>query len=459
MIMQNYGLKKMVTTKTKTVYICNECGEKSIQWTGKCIACGAWNSLAEIAFSKSSGIAKKSSNAKVACLADVLPEINDRIATGLSELDYVLGGGLVSDSVVLIGGDPGIGKSTLLLQAIANLSKKHISLYVTGEESLNQVAMRAGRIGVDAAKCRVLAETSLENILAAAAEVNPSVMIIDSIQTMCAEELGAQAGSVSQVRCCADHLVSYAKKNNVAIILVGHVTKDGSIAGPRVLEHMVDCVLYFEGQNDNRFRALRAVKNRFGAVGELGVFAMTDQGLKTVANPSAIFLSNQQTKVSGRVVMVTWEGTRPLLIEVQALVDTTHLPQSRRLTVGVDNNRLNMLLAVVNKHAGIVTYDQDVFVNAVGGVKLTETGADVAIIAAVLSSLRDRVMPMNRVMFGEVGLTGEVRPVPGGQMRIKEAARLGFTSAIVPAANAPKQQIAGMEIFAIETIADLVDLI
>ena len=449
----------MATTKTKTAYVCNECGEKSIQWTGKCTACGAWNSLEEIKVSKVTGKTKSARAHEVSYLADVTPEIKDRIATGLSELDYVLGGGLVSDSVVLIGGDPGIGKSTLLLQAIANLSQQHTALYVTGEESLNQVAMRAGRIGVDAANCRVLAETSLENVLATAKDIKPQVMVVDSIQTMCAEELSAQAGSVSQVRCCADQLVSYAKQNNMAIILVGHVTKDGSIAGPRVLEHMVDCVLYFEGQNDNRYRALRAVKNRFGAVGELGVFAMTDQGLKTVSNPSAIFLSNQQTKVAGRVVMVTWEGTRPLLIEVQALVDTTHLPQSRRLTVGVDSNRLNMLLAVVNKHAGIVTYDQDVFVNAVGGVKLTETGADVAIITAVLSSLRDRIMPMNRVVFGEVGLTGEVRPVPGGQMRIKEAARLGFTSAIVPKANAPKHKIEGMEIFAIETISDLVDLI
>ena len=456
MIMQNYGWKEMVSSKTKTAFVCEECGEQFIQWTGKCTSCGAWSSLKEITIAKGSTKKQTKTTVTASYLSEVKTAAEDRIGTGISELDHVLGGGLVSDSVVLLGGDPGIGKSTLLLQALASLSQDNATLYITGEESLNQVAMRAKRLGVDAATCRLLAETNLETILTTAKNLKPDVLVIDSIQTICSEELAAQAGSVSQVRYCADQLVAYAKHNRVAIILVGHVTKEGSLAGPRVLEHMVDCVLYFESQNDNRFRALRAVKNRFGAVNELGVFAMTDQGLRTVANPSAIFLSNQQSNVAGRVVMVTWEGTRPLLIEVQALVDSTHLPQARRLTVGVDHNRLNMLLAVLNKHAGIVTYDQDVFLNAVGGVKLAETGADVAIITAVLSSLRDKVLPMDRVVFGEVGLTGEIRPVPGGEMRLKEAGRLGFTSAIVPTANAPKQKIPGMHVTAVETVAELV---
>ena len=446
----------MPAVKNKKKYICDACGAIALQWTGKCGDCGAWSSMQETAVVSK---ASKNSAAAPICMDAIQFSEHSRLTTGIGELDYVLGGGLVSDSVVLIGGDPGIGKSTLLLQAIANLAQESTCLYVTGEESLAQVAMRAKRLGVDCSDCQLLAETSLANVLAIAMQLKPKVIVCDSIQTMCNAEISSQAGSVSQLRACADQLVSYAKAHGVAIFLVGHVTKEGVLAGPRVLEHMVDCVLYFEGQNDHRFRALRAVKNRFGAVGELGVFAMTDQGLKTVANPSAIFLSHQQSQVSGRVVMVTWEGTRPLLIEVQALVDATHLPQARRLTVGMDANRLNMLLAVLNRHAGIITYDQDVYLNAVGGVRLIETGADVAMITAVVASLRNKVLPLDRVVFGEIGLTGEIRPVPGGQMRIKEASRLGFKSAIVPAANMPKRKLPDFEVFGVNTIAELVDII
>lgn len=443
--------------KVKVKFVCSSCQSEYPKWQGQCHECKEWNTLDEVIQSK--GKVKKSIGgiSELQCLDDINLSETPRIQTQISELDYVLGGGLVSDSVVLIGGDPGIGKSTLLLQVMANISKHSCVLYVTGEESLQQVAMRSTRLGLDASSCHVMAHTQLEDIIAQAKSLQPQVIVIDSIQTMVSVDVTSGAGSVSQIRECGEQLVQFAKKNGLAIILVGHVTKEGTLAGPRVLEHMVDCVLYFESQEDQRFRALRAVKNRFGSVGELGVFAMSDQGLKTVSNPSAIFLSHTSMSVPGRVVLVSWEGSRPLLIEVQALVDESPLPQPRRLTVGFEQNRLNMLLAIANKHAGFSTYDQDVFINAVGGVRLIETGADVAVMLSIVSSFKNKPFPSNTVVFGELGLTGEIRPVPGGQMRLKEAKHLGFKRAIAPRANCPKKPIPGLTIYPVNSISELID--
>ncbi|MGV8992375.1 MAG: DNA repair protein RadA [Thiobacillus sp.] len=439
--------------KTKTIYTCTECGGALPKWQGQCPHCNAWNTLVEtIAESAKPRYQSLAASSAVQYLHDVEASEESRIPTQIGELDRVLGGGLVPGGVVLIGGDPGIGKSTLLLQALAGLSGQRKTLYVSGEESARQVAMRARRLDLPEANMPVLPEIRLEAILAQLVDLKPEVAVIDSIQTVYSEALTSAPGSVAQVRECAAQLTRHAKQTGTVIILVGHVTKEGAIAGPRVLEHIVDTVLYFEGDTGSSFRLVRAFKNRFGAVNEIGVYAMTEKGLKGVSNPSAIFLSRHREPVPGSCVLVTQEGTRPLLVEIQALVDSSHAPSPRRLSVGLEQNRLAMLLAVLHRHAGIACFDQDVFVNAVGGVKITEPAADLAVLAAIVSSLRSQPLPENMVMFGEVGLAGEIRPVQRGQERLKEAAKLGFTQAIVPAANKPKHKIAGMEIHAVQRL-------
>jgi DNA repair protein RadA/Sms len=443
--------------KSKTVYTCTECGGESPKWTGQCPHCQAWNtlveSLPERPASRYQGLADPS---RIATLADVEAQEAPRRSTGVDELDRVLGGGLVRGAVVLLGGDPGIGKSTLLLQALARLSADAPVLYVSGEESAQQVALRARRLGLDGGGVSLLAEIQLERILATLEARKPEVAVIDSIQTVYSEALTSAPGSVAQVRECAAQLTRFAKTSGCALVMVGHVTKEGALAGPRVLEHMVDCVLYFEGDTHSSFRLVRAIKNRFGAVNELGVFAMTEKGLRGVSNPSALFLSQHGDPVPGACVMVTQEGTRPLLVEVQALVDDAHAPNPRRLSVGLEQNRLALLLAVLHRHAGVACFDQDVFVNAVGGVKIDEPAADLPVLLAIVSSLRNRALPAKLVAFGEVGLAGEVRPVQRGQERLKEAAKLGFTKAIVPKANRPKQPIEGLEVIGVERIGDAV---
>ncbi|MGN6581576.1 MAG: DNA repair protein RadA [Bordetella sp.] len=444
--------------KSRTVFVCSECGGTSLKWQGKCPHCNAWNTLDEtVEATASSGgshrYAPLAASAPVRSLADIEARETPRQPTGLDEFDRVLGGGLVPGAVVLIGGDPGIGKSTLLLQALASLSEAVPVLYVTGEESAEQVALRARRLGLTTTdQVDLLAEIRLEAIQAAVAERKPAVAVIDSIQTLYSGELTAAPGSVSQVRECAAQLTRLAKQTGITIVMIGHVTKDGALAGPRVLEHIVDTVLYFEGDTHSSFRLVRAFKNRFGAVNELGVFAMTDRGLRGVANPSALFLSQHPQQVSGSCVMATQEGTRPLLVEVQALVDASHAPNPRRLTVGLEGNRLAMLLAVLHRHAGVSTYDQDVFVNAVGGVRITEPAADLPVLLAIMSSLRDKPLPRGLIAFGEVGLAGEIRPAPRGQERLREAAKLGFSTALIPKANAPKQAIEGLEIWAVDRL-------
>jgi DNA repair protein RadA/Sms len=390
--------------------------------------------------------------APVLSLADIEAIDVPRFGTGIEEFDRVLGGGLVAGGVVLIGGDPGIGKSTLLLQALANLAATRNTLYVSGEESGAQIALRARRLQVEAKDLKLQAEIQLEKILGTIADVRPEVAVIDSIQTVYSDALTSAPGSVAQVRECAAQLTRVAKQTGVTIILVGHVTKEGALAGPRVLEHIVDTVLYFEGDTQSSFRLVRAIKNRFGAINELGVFAMTEKGLKGVSNPSALFLSQHDSQVPGSCVMVTQEGTRPLLVEIQALVDTSHLPNARRLSVGLEQNRLAMLLAVLHRHAGIAAFDQDVFINAVGGVKITEPAADLAVLLAINSSMRSKPLPRGLVVFGEVGLAGEIRPAPRGQERLREAAKLGFSIAMIPKSNVPKQPIEGMTIVAVERI-------
>jgi DNA repair protein RadA/Sms len=389
-------------------------------------------------------------------LAQVQTREVERSSTGVSEFDRVLGGGLVAGQVVLIGGDPGIGKSTLLLQALAEMGATQQTLYVSGEESAEQVALRAQRLSLDAGAVQLLAEIQLERISAALEQHRPEVAVIDSIQTLYSEALTSAPGSVAQVRECAAQLTRHAKASGIALIIIGHVTKDGAIAGPRVLEHIVDTVLYFEGDPHSSFRLVRAIKNRFGAVNELGVFAMTEKGLRGVSNPSALFLSHHAQDVAGSCVLATLEGTRPLLVEIQALVDSAHAPNPRRLSVGLEQNRLAMLLAVLHRHAGIATFDADVFVNAVGGVRIQEPAADLAVVLAAVSSLTNRAIPGKVVTFGEIGLAGEVRPAPRGQDRLKEAAKLGFTRAIVPKANAPKNNIPGLEVIAVARIDEAV---
>jgi DNA repair protein RadA/Sms len=441
---------------SKTQFVCRECGAASAKWLGQCPACSAWNTLDEARLERApaSRFEAPGAPAKVEFLASVPVESSPRFATGLAEFDRVLGGGLVPGSVVLIGGDPGIGKSTLLLQALASLSQANKVLYVSGEESLGQVALRASRLGVDGSRLPMLAEISLERIGAAIQQHLPAVVVIDSIQTVFTEQLQSAPGSVAQVRDCAAQLTRMAKQQGVTVVMIGHVTKEGALAGPRVLEHMVDTVLYFEGDNHSTFRLVRAIKNRFGAVNELGVFAMTDRGLRPVNNPSAMFLSQHAQPVPGSCVLVTQEGTRPLLVEIQALVDTAHAPQPRRLSVGLDAARLALLLAVLHRHAGIQAFDQDVFVNAVGGVRISEPAADLAVVLAILSSLKNRALPPGLAVFGEIGLTGEIRPSPRGQERLREAVKLGFGKVIAPRANAPKKGIEGLEVIAADRIEE-----
>jgi DNA repair protein RadA/Sms len=443
--------------KAKTNYTCTECGGVANKWAGQCPACGQWNTLIETIVetggNRFSGTPQGlTQSAPVLSLADIDAVDVPRFGSGIEEFDRVLGGGLVPGGVVLIGGDPGIGKSTLLLQALANLSRTKNVLYVSGEESGAQIALRARRLQIDAKELKLQAEIQLEKVLNTLVEQKPQVVVIDSIQTMYSDALTSAPGSVAQVRECAAQLTRVAKQTGITMILVGHVTKEGALAGPRVLEHIVDTVLYFEGDTHSSFRLVRAVKNRFGAVNELGVFAMTEKGLKGVSNPSALFLSQHDNQVPGSCVMVTQEGTRPLLVEIQALVDTSHLPNARRLSVGLEQNRLAMLLAVLHRHAGIAAFDQDVFINAVGGVKITEPAADLAVLLAINSSMRNKPLPRGLVVFGEVGLAGEIRPAPRGQERLREAAKLGFSIAMIPKANAPKQPIEGMTIIAVERI-------
>jgi DNA repair protein RadA/Sms len=445
--------------KQKTNYTCSDCGGISSKWTGQCSACQQWNTLVETLV-EAPGLNRLSNpvykslaqTAPVLSLADIEAVDVPRFGTGIEEFDRVLGGGLVAGGVVLIGGDPGIGKSTLLLQALANISQLKSTLYVSGEESGAQIALRARRLAVEATELKLQAEIQLEKILGTLADLKPEVAVIDSIQTVYSDALSSAPGSVAQVRECAAQLTRVAKQTGITIILVGHVTKEGALAGPRVLEHIVDTVLYFEGDTQSSFRLVRAIKNRFGAVNELGVFAMTEKGLKGVSNPSALFLSSHDSAVPGSCVMVTQEGTRPLLVEIQALVDSSHLPNARRLSVGLEQNRLAMLLAVLHRHAGIAAFDQDVFINAVGGVKITEPAADLAVLLAINSSMRNKALPRGLVVFGEVGLAGEIRPAPRGQERLREAAKLGFSIAMIPKSNAPKQKIEGMTIVAVERI-------
>lgn len=446
--------------KVKTQYSCTSCGAVHHKWNGQCSDCNEWNTLEEVVAQESkpknprfTGYAGKIT--KVQSLKDVSLEKDPRTSTNMSELDRVLGGGLVNGSVVLIGGDPGIGKSTILIQALGSLPLLK-SLYVTGEESLQQVSLRAKRLDLPLDHLRLLTETSVEQILAQANIEKPELMVIDSIQTIYTEQLQSAPGSVSQIREATAQLTRFAKQTNTAMFIVGHVTKEGTLAGPRVLEHMVDTVLYFEGNPGERYRILRAVKNRFGAVNEIGVFAMTDTGLKGVSNPSAIFLSRHEEPVPGSVIMVTREGTRPLLVEVQALVDESHGAMPRRVALGLEQNRMAMLLAVMHRHGGISMFDQDVFVNVVGGVKITETAADLPLLLSALSSFRNQPLADDTVIFGEVGLAGEIRPVPNGEERLREAVKHGFKRAIVPKLNMPHKKIKGIEIFAAQRLEEVI---
>ncbi|MBI2295699.1 MAG: DNA repair protein RadA [Betaproteobacteria bacterium] len=442
--------------KAKSVYSCTECGGQVPKWQGQCPHCQAWNTLVETiaeATPASNRFGLVAEAGRLQRLSEVEAREEARVPTGIEEFDRVLGGGMVAGGVVLLGGDPGIGKSTLLLQSLAEVGRSRKVLYVSGEESPQQVALRSRRLGVDARGVHVLPEINLEKIQLALAAEKPEIAVIDSIQTLYSDELQSAPGSVAQVRECAAQLTRVAKTTGIAVVFIGHVTKEGALAGPRVLEHMVDTVLYFEGDTHSAFRLIRAFKNRYGAVNELGVFAMTEKGLKGVSNPSALFHDNQ---VAGSCVMVTQEGTRPMLVEIQALVDDAHAPNPRRLSVGLEQNRLALLLAVLHRHAGIACFDQDVFVNAVGGVKITEPAADLAVLMAIVSSLKGKPLPPKLVVFGEVGLAGEVRPVQRGQERLREAAKLGFTQALIPYANRPKQAIAGLEVTTVRRIEEAV---
>jgi DNA repair protein RadA/Sms len=451
--------------KAKTVYTCTECGGQSPKWQGQCPHCSEWNTLVETIVEASTSSAHRFSTMATGAgergvvqkLSAVKAADVPRKPTGIAEFDRVLGGGLVHGAVVLIGGDPGIGKSTLMLQALCTMSGASSVLYISGEESAQQIALRARRLALDTHDVKLLTEIELEKIQATIASEKPEIVVIDSIQTMYSSALTSAPGSVAQVRECAAQLTRFAKQSGTTVIFVGHVTKEGALAGPRVLEHMVDTVLYFEGDTHSSFRLIRAVKNRFGAVNEIGVFAMTEKGLREVTNPSAIFLSQHSNDVPGSCVMVTQEGSRPLLVEIQALVDEAHGMSPRRLSVGLEQNRLAMLLAVLHRHAGIACFDQDVFINAVGGVKIDEPGADLAVLLAIVSSLRNKPLPAKHVVFGEVGLAGEVRPVQRGQERLREAAKLGFTHAIVPKANKPRQAIPGIEIVAVDRLEQAVE--
>ena len=447
--------------KTKITFYCTACGSESGKWAGQCPDCKAWNTVEEFRGASVKGVSRVSgytgsTNQQVTQLSTVSDQKISRISIGINELDRVLGGGIVPGSVVLIGGDPGIGKSTLLLQVLAGLMGQLNCLYVSGEESLQQINMRAKRLDLDVGALRCLTETSVEQILHVAQKEKPGLVVVDSIQTLHSEQVESAPGSVSQVRESAAGLVRYAKQMNCAMVLIGHVTKDGSLAGPRILEHMVDAVLYFQSDEGSRYRVIRAFKNRFGAVNELGVFAITGLGLKEVSNPSAIFLSGHSEAAAGSAITVIREGTRPMLLELQALVDESHLANPRRVTIGLDNSRLAMLLAVLHRHGGISLVDQDVYANVVGGMRITETGSDLPLLLAILSSFRNHVLPAKTIIFGEVGLSGEVRPVYNGEERLKEAAGLGFSRAIVPKANQPRLAIEGMAISAVESLTEAI---
>ncbi len=452
--------------RSKVAFVCSECGAEFPRWQGQCGECHEWNTISEIRMSTAvsktgsrlSGYAGELSG-KVQTLADVALTEIPRFSSGFRELDRVLGGGIVPGSAILIGGHPGAGKSTLLLQTMCQLAARMPTLYVTGEESLQQVAMRAGRLNLPTDKLRIVSETSVEQICNLAQQEKPAIMVIDSIQVMHVADVSSSPGSVSQVRECAAQLTRFAKQHQVAIFMVGHVTKDGTLAGPKVLEHCVDCSVLLEGDGDSRYRTLRCQKNRFGAVNELGVFAMTAKGMKEVSNPSAIFLNRGEAESPGSVVMAIWEGTRPLLVELQALVDYSQLSNPRRLAVGTEHNRLALLLAVLHRHGGVQMSDQDVFINVVGGVKVEETSADLPLILAMVSSFRDRPVAQDLISFGEVGLSGEIRPVPSGQERLQEAVKHGFRKAIIPKGNMPKQPIPGMEILAVSTLAEALELL
>ena len=455
--------------KSKTVYVCNDCGAEHTQWQGQCAACKAWNSLTKVQLGVSSspaananfrreGYAGETSDVKN--LSDVDLQALPRYSSSINELDRVLGGGLVPGSVLLVGGNPGAGKSTVLLQIMCNLSSNgKNALYVTGEESLQQVGMRAKRLDLPQENLKILSETNVEKICEAAQEHKPEIFVVDSIQVMHSNDVTSAPGSVSQVRESAAFLIQYAKQTNTVLILVGHVTKEGNLAGPKVLEHMIDCFVMLEGGNDTKYRILRGQKNRFGAANEIGVFAMTEKGLLEVKNPSAIFLAREEQENPGSLVMVLWEGTRPLLVEIQALVDSSPLGNPRRVTVGLEQNRLAMLLAVLHRHGGLYMADQDVFVNAVGGVKVSETSADLAVLLAIVSSFKDFALPQDLVVFGEIGLAGEIRPVPGGQERLFEAVKHGFKRAIVPKANLPKRKIDGIEVIGVSKLTQALDVI
>ena len=452
--------------KKKTAYVCTECGSDHSKWQGQCTDCGQWNTLQEFVVSSSKaptrdarfeGYAGDTSSQGVQRLADINLNEVPRFTSGMAEFDRVLGGGLVPGSAILIGGHPGAGKSTLLLQTLCNLAAHMPVLYVTGEESLQQVAMRAQRLGLPLNDLQILSETNVERLTQLLQQHKPKIVVIDSIQVMHVEGIESAPGSVSQVRESAAYLTRFAKQTGTVLLLVGHVTKDGTLAGPKVLEHMIDCSIMLEGSGDSRYRVLRAIKNRFGAINELGVFAMLDTGLKEVKNPSSIFLSRSDEPAAGSVVMVIWEGTRPLLVEIQALVDDSHFGNPKRVAVGLDQNRLNLLLAVLHRHGGIHLGDQDVYINVVGGVKVSETGADLALLLAALSSFRNQPLEQGLIVFGEVGLSGEIRPVPSGQERIKEAAKHGFTRAIVPKANAPRAPIPGMEVIAVDKLQEAIE--
>ncbi len=470
------GITRRIEVREKRVYQCQACGASASKWSGQCPECGQWNTLLEgvapaprpgARGGQLRGVVETPS--RIVDADDVAAEAQRHQPLGIGELDRALGGGLVPGSVVLVGGDPGIGKSTLLLQALAGRAGEGQGdgpgegvgqpLYVTGEESLRQVTLRAQRLGLATERLRLLAETQVEQILALAARERPSVMVIDSIQTMFTDTLQSAPGSVAQIRESAARLVQFAKQGDTAVLLIGHVTKDGAIAGPRVLEHMVDAVLYFESESDSRYRVIRAIKNRFGAANELGFFAMTERGLREVSNPSAIFLSRGDKNVAGSTVTVVREGTRMLLLEIQALVDATQLAHPRRVAVGADANRLGMLLAALHRHAGIATQDQDVFVNVVGGMRIAETGADLPLLVAVVSSLNARPVAADLVVFGEVGLAGEIRPVAYGEERLQEAAKHGFKRAIVPTANRPRRPIDGFEVSAVDHLGDALSLL
>lgn len=449
--------------KTKTVYVCGDCGSEFAKWQGQCNDCKEWNTLTRLSVDSAQGASRRKGFAGTLEAAQTLSEVSatdvPRLETTMTEFDRVLGGGLVPGSAILISGNPGAGKSTLLIQLMCQLAATQSALYVTGEESLAQIAMRARRLQLPLDSLKVMAQTSVDTILATWDEMKPKLIVIDSIQVMHLDDVDSAPGGVTQVRESAAVLVKQAKKTNTVLLLVGHVTKEGNLAGPRVLEHMIDCFIMLEGDQDARYRTLRSSKNRFGAVNELGIFAMTEKGMLEVPNPSAIFLSRTEEPTPGSIVMVVWEGTRPLLVEAQALVDESGFGNPRRVAVGFEQNRLAMLLAVLHRHGGLQVGDQDVFVNAVGGIKVSETSSDLALLMAVVSSFRNRALPQDVICFGEVGLSGEIRPVPNGQERIREAAKHGFTRAIVPKGNLPKKAIDGMKVIGVSQLRQALDAI